>query len=146
MRVHMLSLLLPVVPGNPDWRGLFMQDHPRRDALLTGDRYSLRERTLWRMLYETAARSAEVLRLDVADLDLPNRRARVPGKGGAIDVIVWQTGTARLLKRQTTGPRPASGGHTHRSHPGGLATAKVTRPCGASSKGPARTRLSGRWI
>ena len=38
--------------------------------------------TLWRLLYETAARSAEVLRLDVEDLDLPNRRARVRRKGG----------------------------------------------------------------
>jgi integrase len=28
------------------------------------------------MLYETAARSAEVLALDVEDLDLPNRRAK----------------------------------------------------------------------
>ena len=43
-------------------------------------------------LYETAARSAEVLRLDVGDLDLPNRKAKVRRKGGAIDVIVWQTG------------------------------------------------------
>jgi integrase/recombinase XerC/integrase/recombinase XerD len=51
------------------------------------------------MLYETAARAAEVLALDVADLDLHNRRARVRRKGGAVDVIVWQTGTARLLPR-----------------------------------------------
>ena len=60
------------------------------------------------MLYETAARSAEVLRLDVGDLDMPNRRAKVRRKGGAIDTIVWQTGTARLLPRllkgRTTGP------------------------------------------
>jgi integrase len=57
---------------------------------------------------ETAARSAEVLRLDVEDLDLTNRRAKVRRKGGAIDVIVWQTGTARLLPRllkgRKTGP------------------------------------------
>jgi len=37
----------------------------------------LRERTLWRMLYETAARPAEVLALNVEDLKLPNRRIRV---------------------------------------------------------------------
>ena len=55
------------------------------------------------MLYETAARSAEVLALDVEDLDLPNRRAKVRRKGGAIDVIVWQTGTARLLPRLLKG-------------------------------------------
>jgi integrase len=73
------------------------------EALLTREDISLRERTLWRMLYETAARSAELLRLDVEDLDLANRRARVRRKGGAIDVIVWQTGTARLLPRLLKG-------------------------------------------
>ena len=78
------------------------------EALLTRKDISLRERTLWRMLYETAARSAEVLALDVEDLDLPNRCAKVQRKGGARDLIVWQTGTARLLPRllkgRTTGP------------------------------------------
>jgi len=78
------------------------------ERLLTREDISIRERTLWRMLYETAARSAEVLRLDVEDLDLPNRKAKVRRKGGAIDVIVWQTGTARLLPRllkdRKTGP------------------------------------------
>lgn len=49
------------------------------------------------MLYETAVRSAEVLALNVEDLELPNRRTGFRRKGGAIDVIVWQTGTARLL-------------------------------------------------
>ena len=78
------------------------------EALLTRDDIGIRERTLWRLLYETAARSAEVLRLDVEDLDLANRRAKVTRKGGAVDVIVWQTGTARLLPRllkgRKTGP------------------------------------------
>lgn len=78
------------------------------EQLLTREDISLRERVLWRMLYETAARSAEVLALNVGDLDLPNRRAKVRRKGGAVDVIVWQTGTARLLPRllkgRKTGP------------------------------------------
>lgn len=73
------------------------------ERLLAREDISIRERTFWRMLYETAARSAEVLRLDVEDLDLPNRRARVRRKGGATDVIVWQTGTARLLPRLLKG-------------------------------------------
>lgn len=73
------------------------------EGLLTREDISLRERVLWRMLYETAARSAEVLRLDVGDLDLPNRRARVRRKGGAVDTVVWQTGTARLLPRLLKG-------------------------------------------
>ena len=73
------------------------------EQLLTRQDISLRERTLWRMLYETAARSAELLALDVEDLDLPNRRAKVRRKGGTIDVIIWQTGTARLLPRLLKG-------------------------------------------
>lgn len=78
------------------------------ERLLTREDIALRERTLWRILYETAARSAEILRLDVEDLDTPNRRARVRRKGGAVDMVVWQTGTARLLPRllkgRTSGP------------------------------------------
>jgi integrase len=73
------------------------------EQLLTREDISLRERTFWRMLYETAARSAEVPALNVEDLDLPNRRAKVRRKGGTIDVIVWQTGTARLLPRLLKG-------------------------------------------
>ena len=41
----------------------------------------LREKTLWRMLYETVARTSEVLALDVEDLDRPRRRARIRSKG-----------------------------------------------------------------
>ena len=37
----------------------------------------VREKTLWRMLYETAARAEEILQLDVEDLGLPDKRARV---------------------------------------------------------------------
>jgi integrase/recombinase XerC/integrase/recombinase XerD len=78
------------------------------ERLLASDKYPLRDRTLWRMLYETAARSAEVLRLNVEDLDLANKRAKVTRKGGAREWIVWQTGTAtllpRLLKGRKSGP------------------------------------------
>jgi integrase len=75
----------------------------RVDELLTRESIPLRDRLLWRMLYETAGRASEILGLDVPDLDLPNRRARVTRKGGAQDVIVWQTGTARLLPRYLRG-------------------------------------------
>ncbi|GGP06227.1 hypothetical protein GCM10012278_28790 [Nonomuraea glycinis] len=59
----------------------------------------LREKTLWRMLYETAARATEVLALNVEDLDLEHRRAPARSKGGAIEWVYWETGTARLLPR-----------------------------------------------
>jgi integrase len=78
------------------------------EQLLTRKDISLRERTFWRMAYEAAARSAEVLALDVEDLDLPGRRAKVRRKGGAVDWIIWQTDTARvrprLLKGRKSGP------------------------------------------
>lgn len=66
----------------------------------------LREKTLWRLAYESAARAEEILSLDVDDLDLPNKRARVISKGGAIEWIHWQTGAAlpRLLAGRAEGP------------------------------------------
>jgi len=73
------------------------------DELLTRDGLALRERTLWRMLYETAARTSEILALDMENLDLRNRCAKVRRKGSAIDTIIWQTGTARLLPRLLAG-------------------------------------------
>jgi integrase len=75
------------------------------ETLLEREDISQRERTLWRMLYETAARASEVLALDVEELDLVNHRARVRRKGGAADVIVWRTGTARQLPRLLKGRR-----------------------------------------
>ena len=65
----------------------------------------LRDKTLWRLLYESAARVGEILALDVEDLDLPNRRARVTGKGGQVEWITWSTGTATLLPRLLRGRR-----------------------------------------
>jgi integrase/recombinase XerD len=59
----------------------------------------LREKALWRLLYETAARASEILGLDIDDLDLASKRARVISKGGATDWVFWQTGAAQLLPR-----------------------------------------------
>jgi integrase len=43
---------------------------------------AVREKALWWLLYETAARAQEVLSLNVEDLDLENKRARNRSKGG----------------------------------------------------------------
>ena len=75
----------------------------RLEGLLTDERNALRERVLWRMLYETAARAEEVLTLDVADLDLQFRRARTVSKGGDAEYLHWATATARLLPRLLKG-------------------------------------------
>ncbi|SEG94203.1 integrase/recombinase XerD [Thermomonospora echinospora] len=74
---------------------------PRGDVedFLAREDLELRLKVLARMLYETAARASEVLALDIEEVDLRNRCAKVRRKGNAVDVIVWQTGTARLLPR-----------------------------------------------
>ena len=53
---------------------------------------ALRERVLWRLLYESGAGVTKVLSLDVQELDLDDRRAR---EGTAR--LGWRSGTARLL-------------------------------------------------
>ncbi len=78
------------------------------DRLLTSRDASVRDRCLWRMLYESAARATEVLNLNVEDLDLAARRAVIRSKGGNTDVIHFASGTARLLPKvldgRTNGP------------------------------------------
>jgi integrase/recombinase XerC len=69
------------------------------DALFTRRDIPLRERALWRLLYETAARANEILELDVDDVDLANRRAAITGKGGDRELVHFQAGSARLLAR-----------------------------------------------
>lgn len=62
----------------------------RRDVLI-------RDRVLWRLLYDSAARASEVLGLDIEHLDLARKRAVVVGKGGDAETIQWSTKTARAL-------------------------------------------------
>jgi len=63
----------------------------------------VREKALWRLLYESAARAQEVLSLNVEDLDLENKRARVRSKGGDIEWLHLQSGSARLLPKLIAG-------------------------------------------
>ncbi|MEU4235418.1 hypothetical protein AB0F17_65070 [Nonomuraea sp. NPDC026600] len=92
----------------------------RLETLFTDPAHALRERVLWRLLYDTAARAEEILTLNIEDLDPEFRRARVTSKGGAIEYVHWATPTARILPRllvgRTAGPvfladrrAPASG-------------------------------------
>ena len=107
------------------------------EALLGRQNLGLRERVLWRMLYETAARAAEVLALNADELDLRNRCAKVRRKGGAADVIVWQTATARLLPRLLKGRRTGPVFLTHRR-------TRVQLPPGDLDPASGRARLSYR--
>ena len=64
---------------------------------------ALREKTLWTLAYESAARASEALAINVGDVDLANRRVRVRSKGGAREWVTWSTSTARLLPRLLKG-------------------------------------------
>jgi hypothetical protein len=58
----------------------------RLDKLFTDDGHDLRERVLWRMLYETAARAEELLARNIEDLDLEFRRGK---RSRAAKVVRW---------------------------------------------------------
>ncbi|GAA2170474.1 tyrosine-type recombinase/integrase [Actinomadura napierensis] len=77
------------------------------EALLEHDDAPLRERTLWRVLYESAAGAERVLSLDVQDLDLAGDRGRVTRDGGE-RWLHWRPGTthrlAELVEGRPRGP------------------------------------------
>jgi integrase/recombinase XerC/integrase/recombinase XerD len=83
-------------------------DYPDLEALWSRKDIGLREKLLWKLLYESAARANEVLSLNVEDLDLTERSARIVGKGGGVEHLHFATGTTvllpRYLKGRTTGP------------------------------------------
>ncbi|WP_435616132.1 tyrosine-type recombinase/integrase [Streptomyces coelicoflavus] len=92
------------------------------DRLIARRDVHLREKTLWRMLYETVARAEEILGVNIEELDLAARRAPVKAKGAkprtrlrgapredyVMEPVYWDAGTARLLPRlikgRTRGP------------------------------------------
>jgi integrase len=76
---------------------------PQLEQLWRNDHIAVREKALWRFLYETAGRATEALSINVEDLDLDNKRVRVRSKGGDLDWLHFQTGSARLLPRLIAG-------------------------------------------
>ena len=74
----------------------------RLERLFTDDRHPLRERVLWRTLYETCARAEEILGLDVPDLDMepprpePGTRRRGPRGLPAARRMFWRCTRLRL--------------------------------------------------
>ena len=73
------------------------------ETLWTKRDIHLREKTLWRLLYETAARASEALSLDIEELNLHLRQATITGKGGHRELIFWASGAARVLSRYLRG-------------------------------------------
>jgi integrase len=76
---------------------------PALERLWKRDDVAVREKALWRFLYETAARATEALSVNVEDVDLDNKRVRVRSKGGDLDWLHFQTGSARLLPKVIAG-------------------------------------------
>ncbi|MCX4822435.1 site-specific integrase [Streptomyces sp. NBC_01142] len=92
------------------------------DRLIARREVHLREKTLWRMLYETSGRAEEILGVNIEDLDFAGRRCQVKAKGSrtkarrrsqgredfVLETVYWDAGTARLLPRllkgRTRGP------------------------------------------
>ncbi|MGP3637739.1 tyrosine-type recombinase/integrase [Streptomyces sp. 24-1644] len=98
---------------------------------------ALREKTCWKMLYESAARADEVLCLNVEDLHPGDKRGRTLAKGGATEWIHWQSGTAQLLPRLIAGRTRGPLFLTGRKAPAGTPTLDVCPETG-------RARLSYR--
>jgi integrase len=87
-------------PAPPDRTKALTHD---QIAKLFAVKANVREKTLWRLLYESCARAQEILTLNIEDLLLPDKRTRVTSKGGAIEWVHWQSGTAQLLPRLISG-------------------------------------------
>ncbi len=84
---------------------------------------NLREKTLWRRLYETAGRADEIRGVNIEGLDFSGRRCPVKAKGARIkarrrgqaredvvlETVYWDAGTARLLPRRSPSHRSSRG-------------------------------------
>ncbi|WP_371800933.1 site-specific integrase [Streptomyces sp. NBC_01732] len=113
------------------------------DRLIARRDLHLREKTLWRMLYETCARSEEILDVNIEGLDLAGRRAPVKSKGAkpkvrrrgtvradyVLETVFWDAGTARLLPRLLKGRTRGPVFVTHRRPgPGKMLSARDVCP------------------
>nr|WP_267878364.1 tyrosine-type recombinase/integrase [Mycolicibacter heraklionensis] len=73
------------------------------DRLCSRRDVPLRDKALFRMLYETSSRASAILQLNVEDLDLRNRSAVITQKGGHQIQVAWGDGTAAILGRLVAG-------------------------------------------
>ncbi|MEU1522730.1 site-specific integrase [Nocardia rhamnosiphila] len=87
------------------------------ERLIARREIHVRDKTLWRMLYETCARAKELLQINIEDLDIAARCAPVKSKGAkprirrrgathhehVLENVYWDAGTARLLPRLISG-------------------------------------------
>ncbi|SEL93719.1 hypothetical protein [Streptacidiphilus jiangxiensis] len=105
----------PLAASRPSTEHVAPQPGPAVEPLtaaqlraVLGLRATLREQTLWHLLHDTGAAAAEVLALDLADLDRRHRRTHVRTHGRGLPRLTWTDTTARLLglllQGRTSGP------------------------------------------
>lgn len=129
---HGLSRL----PAPPDRTRALSQDEVA--AVLRLD-VSLREKTYWRLLYESAARADEVLTLDVGDLNLRNKRARIVAKGARWSGYTGSPAPPSCCRGCSAGARPVrSSSSSAGRQPGRRPSMSVRSPAarGSPTGGP----------
>ena len=94
-----LAALTVGAPSEPSETAL----EPQSVAAIFALRATLRDQTLWHLLYESAAPIERLLALDIADLDLVRRSTRRRLDPSAPPPVTWQTGTAKLLPLHLAG-------------------------------------------
>jgi integrase/recombinase XerD len=70
---------------------------------LLGLAVSLREQSLWRVLYDSGAPAVEVLALDAHQVDLLRHRARALPSAGSRADVEWQDATSQILRWTLSG-------------------------------------------
>jgi hypothetical protein len=115
---------------------------PAIDRTLARRHLPLREKTLWRMLCETA-RASEVLALNIEGLDLDARRAPIRSRSGDTEWICWGSGTAHLLPRLIRG-RQAGPAFLSERRPAPACRSAANDLCPAT--GRARLGYDRAWI
>jgi integrase/recombinase XerC len=95
---------LPTV-ASQDAMTALLEEH--RQRAVEGDPIALRDHALLELLYAAGIRVSELCGLDVDDLDLERRTARVLGKGSKERVVPFGGPAAQALKAYLTRARPA---------------------------------------
>ena len=129
----------PVLPASAERRREHLNatravPRPAIDRALNRRDVPLREKTLWRMLYETAARASEVLALNIEDTR--------PGRPPRPDPVQGRRHRMDLLGLRHRAPAPSA----HPRPPGraGVSLRAPPRPClPPRSQGPVSCHLTG---
>ncbi|WP_204973558.1 tyrosine recombinase XerC [Microbacterium esteraromaticum] len=105
---------LPVVASKEGMRQLLDE---RAAAAADGDPVALRDHAILELLYGTGVRVSELCGVDVDDVDLERRTARVLGKGSRERVVPFGTPAAEAVGAYMTRGRPALAARAERATP-----------------------------